>query len=239
MNTEQYPLILNNVVKTYKDGDKTNTILKDLSFKINNGEMVAIVGPSGSGKSTFLSVAGVLLTPDGGEVIMNGTNISNFNDKKKADIRLNHIGYIFQTSNLVPYLNVEEQLHFVLKLSKQWCVETQMYAEHLLEKVGMSHRAKHYPHQLSGGEKQRVAIARAFVNNPNIIMADEPTASLDSSRSLAIMDLISNMVKQENKAAIIVTHDEEILPLCDRVFDMNDGLLIEQEKESQNEYQIQ
>lgn len=224
----QYPLILNSVVKTYEDGDKTATILKDLSFKISNGEIAAIIGPSGSGKSTFLAIAGALLTSNGGEVIINGANINDYNQSDRANVRLNQIGYIFQTSNLIPYLNVEENLFFVLKLAKQWREDSKVFCHHLLEKVGLMHRAKHYPHQLSGGEKQRAAIARAFVNNPEIIMADEPTASLDSGRSIAVMELISTMVKQQNKAAIIVTHDEQILPLCDRIFTMKDGILIEQ-----------
>jgi putative ABC transport system ATP-binding protein len=232
MMENQYPLIINNVVKTYKDGDKTNTILKDVSFKIKTGEMIAVVGPSGSGKSTFLSIAGALLTPNGGEVMVNGANINSYNEVEKANVRLNHLGYIFQTSNLVPYLTVEEQLHFVLKMAKNWNVEMKLYSNHLLERVGLTSRIKHYPHQLSGGEKQRVAIARAFVNHPDLILADEPTASLDSNRSMAIVELISKMVKQQNKAAIIVTHDEQVLPLCDRIFMMKDGQLQEQTRES-------
>ncbi|MCM3693444.1 ABC transporter ATP-binding protein [Neobacillus niacini] len=227
----QYPLSLKSVTKMYEDGDKTAIILKDLSFNIKNGEMIAIIGPSGSGKSTFLSIAGALLTPDDGEVIVNGVTINNCNESDKANVRLNQIGYIFQTSNLVPYLNVEENLFFVLKMAKQWSVASKEFCHLLLEKVGLLNRAKHYPYQLSGGEKQRAAIARAFVNHPEIILADEPTASLDSSRSLAVMELISNMVKQYNKAAIIVTHDEQILPLCDRIFTMKDGNLVEKERE--------
>jgi putative ABC transport system ATP-binding protein len=228
----QYPLSLKGVTKMYEDGDKTVDILKGLSFKIKNGEIAAIIGPSGSGKSTFLAIAGALLTPDDGEVIVNGVNINNCNESDKANIRLNQIGYIFQTSNLVPYLNVEENLFFVLKMAKQWNAESKGFCYLLLEKVGLLHRTKHYPHQLSGGEKQRAAIARAFVNHPEIILADEPTASLDSSRSLAVMELISNMVKQYNKAAIIVTHDEQILSLCDRIFTMKDGNLVEKERKS-------
>ena len=222
------PLILEAVEKSFKDGDKENHIVKNLSFRLKMGEVVAIVGPSGSGKSTFLSIAGALQSPDQGKVIVNGTDIASFSDVEKANIRLNHLGYIFQTSNLVPYLKVEEQLSLVLKMANQWTKESKRKIKEMLIAVGMEHRSKFYPHQLSGGEKQRVAIARAFINDPEIILADEPTASLDSNRSMAIIELISTIVKEQNKSAIIVTHDEQILPLCDRIYIMSDGQLIEQ-----------
>ncbi|WP_066256506.1 ABC transporter ATP-binding protein [Neobacillus drentensis] len=224
------PLILEHVEKSFKDGDKENHIVRNLSFRLKMGEVVAVIGPSGSGKSTFLSIAGALQSPDEGQVIVNGTNISSYSDIEKANIRLNHLGYIFQTSNLVPYLKVEEQLSLVLKMANQWTKESKRKIKEMLSAVGMEHRAKFYPHQLSGGEKQRVAIARAFINDPEIILADEPTASLDPNRSMAIIELISKIVKEQNKSAIIVTHDEQILPLCDRIFGMKDGQLVEVEK---------
>ncbi|MEH7746213.1 ABC transporter ATP-binding protein, partial [Neobacillus drentensis] len=216
------------VEKSFKDGDKENHIVKNLSFRLKTGEVVAIIGPSGSGKSTFLSIAGALQSPDKGKVIVNGTDIATFSEIDKANIRLNHLGYIFQTSNLVPYLKVEEQLSLVLKMANQWTKENKRKINEMLVAVGMEQRSKFYPHQLSGGEKQRVAIARAFINDPEIILADEPTASLDSNRSMAIIELISKIVKEQNKSAIIVTHDEQILPLCDRIYVMKDGQLIEQ-----------
>ncbi|MEH7083120.1 ABC transporter ATP-binding protein [Neobacillus drentensis] len=222
------PLILEKVEKSFKDGDKENHIVKNLSFRLKTGEVVAIIGPSGSGKSTFLSIAGALQSPDKGKVIVNGTDIATFSEIDKANIRLNHLGYIFQTSNLVPYLKVEEQLSIVLKMANQWTKENKRKINEMLVAVGMEQRSKFYPHQLSGGEKQRVAIARAFINDPEIILADEPTASLDSNRSMAIIELISKIVKEQNKSAIIVTHDEQILPLCDRIYVMKDGQLIEQ-----------
>ncbi|MEH7373584.1 ABC transporter ATP-binding protein [Neobacillus drentensis] len=224
------PLVLEHVEKSFKDGDKENHIVRNLSFRLKKGEVVAIIGPSGSGKSTFLSIAGALQSPDKGKVIVNGTNITSFSDTEKANIRLNHLGYIFQTSNLVPYLKVEDQLSLVLKMANQWTNESKRKINEVLIAVGMEHRTKFYPHQLSGGEKQRVAIARAFINDPEIILADEPTASLDSSRSMAIIELISKIVKEQNKSAIIVTHDEQILPLCDRIYRMKDGQLVEVEK---------
>jgi putative ABC transport system ATP-binding protein len=222
------PLILEHIEKSFKDGDKENHIVKNLSFRLKTGEVVAIIGPSGSGKSTFLSIAGALQSPDKGKVIVNGTDIATFSDIDKANIRLNHLGYIFQTSNLVPYLKVEEQLSLVLKMANQWTKESKRKIKEMLIAVGMEHRSKFFPHLLSGGEKQRVAIARAFINDPEIILADEPTASLDSNRSMAIIELISKIVTEQNKSAIIVTHDEQILPLCDRIYVMKDGQLIEQ-----------
>lgn len=222
------PLVLEDVEKSFKDGNAENQIVKNLSFRLKMGEVVAIVGPSGSGKSTFLSIAGALLSPDKGKVLVNGTDIATFNDIEKANIRLNHLGYVFQTSNLVPYLKVEEQLSLVLKIANQWTKESKRKIKEMLMVVGMEHRSKFYPHQLSGGEKQRVAIARAFINNPDIILADEPTASLDSNRSRAIIELISKIIKEQNKSAIIVTHDEQILPICDRIFEIKDGKLHEQ-----------
>lgn len=221
-------LILEDVVKSFKDGDKTNQIIKNLSFSVKKGEIAAVVGPSGSGKSTFLSIAGALQSPDKGYVYVNGQNIANFNDSDKANVRLHHLGFIFQTSNLVSYLRVEEQLRMVLKMAKNWSKEKKQKIKELLTAVGMEHRTTFYPHQLSGGEKQRVAIARAFINDPDIILADEPTASLDSKRSMEIIHLISTMVKTQNKSAVIVTHDEQVLPMCDRIYVMADGQLIEQ-----------
>ncbi len=221
-------LILEDVVKSFKDGDKTNQIIKNLSFSVKKGEIVAVVGPSGSGKSTVLSIAGALQSPDKGYVYVNGQNIANFNDSEKATVRLQHLGFIFQTSNLVSYLKVEEQLSMVLKMAKTYSEEKKQKIKEMLTAVGMDHRTKFYPHQLSGGEKQRVAIARAFINDPDIILADEPTASLDSKRSMEIIQLISTMVKTQYKSAVIVTHDEQILPMCDRIYVMDDGQLTEQ-----------
>jgi putative ABC transport system ATP-binding protein len=221
-------LILEDVVKSFKDGDKTNQILRNLSFTVKKGEIAAIVGPSGSGKSTVLSIAGALQSPDKGYVYVNGQNIANFNDSEKATVRLQHLGFIFQTSNLVSYLKVEEQLSMVLKMAKTYSKEKKQKIKEMLTAVGMDHRTKFYPHQLSGGEKQRVAIARAFINDPDIILADEPTASLDSKRSMEIIQLISTMVKTQYKSAVIVTHDEQILPMCDRIYVMDDGQLTEQ-----------
>ncbi|WAA12633.1 ABC transporter ATP-binding protein [Fervidibacillus halotolerans] len=226
----QIPLQLENIRKTFQDGDKEVDIIKSLSFEAKKGELVAVVGPSGSGKSTFLSIAGALLSPDGGRVIVNGADIAQFSEKERADVRLRAIGFIFQSANLVPFLKVKDQLKMVKELATKWGREAKEEAQQLLQSVGLEHRMNHYPHQLSGGERQRVAIARAFMNDPDIILADEPTASLDGKRSKEIVELLANEAKDKNKAAIIVTHDEAVLPFCDRIYMMDNGRLILKEE---------
>lgn len=216
-------LKLQHITQQFQDGDDTLTVVENLDFEVNKGELVAIIGPSGCGKSTVLSIAGALQTPTSGDVFINGENISNYPKNKLADVRLKNIGYIFQASNLVPFLTVKDQLKVVADLNNTW---DEKRADELLEAVGMSHRKKQHIQHLSGGEKQRVAIARAFMNDPDLILADEPTAALDSNRSDEIVALIAHEVHERNKAAVIVTHDESILHYCDIIYEMNDGKLV-------------
>lgn len=222
MNT---PLQLVNIQKHFKDGDNEIKILKDLNLSVEKGEFVAVVGPSGSGKSTVLSIAGALQSADGGEVVINGRDINQYSDKDKSDVRLKSIGYIFQAANLVPFLNVYDQLKLVTELAGDWNDETKKRADDLLESVGLANKAKKTVQHLSGGEKQRVAIARAFMNDPDIILADEPTAALDANRSKEIVELIAKEVHDKNKAAIMVTHDESVLHYCDKIYEVHDKKL--------------
>lgn len=222
MNT---PLQLVNIQKHFKDGDNEIEILKDLNLSVEKGEFVAVVGPSGSGKSTVLSIAGALQSADGGEVVINGRDINQYSDKNKSDVRLKSIGYIFQAANLVPFLNVYDQLKLVTELAGDWNDETKKRADDLLESVGLANKAKKTVQHLSGGEKQRVAIARAFMNDPDIILADEPTAALDANRSKEIVELIAKEVHDKNKAAIMVTHDESVLHYCDKIYEVHDKKL--------------
>lgn len=222
MNT---PLQLVNIQKHFKDGDNEIEILKDLNLSVEKGEFVAVVGPSGSGKSTVLSIAGALQSADGGEVVINGRDINEYSDKDKSDVRLKSIGYIFQAANLVPFLNVYDQLKLVTELAGDWNDETKKRADDLLESVGLANKAKKTVQHLSGGEKQRVAIARAFMNDPDIILADEPTAALDANRSKEIVELIAKEVHDKNKAAIMVTHDESVLHYCDKIYEVHDKKL--------------
>ncbi|MFT4145808.1 MAG: ABC transporter ATP-binding protein [Mobilitalea sp.] len=218
-----YALQINNVSKIYKDGEGTNQVLNKVSLKVKNGEFAAIVGPSGSGKTTLLSIAGALLTPTEGNVIIGNTLVAEKNKKDWTKIRREQIGFIFQSHQLLPYLTVKDQLFFMGKISKQ--SNSSDYALGLLEDLGLSKRLHAFPNQLSGGEKQRVAIARAFINQPDIILADEPTASLDGERGRQVVELIKNETKKHKKAAVIVTHDERILDLVDSIYHIENGIL--------------
>lgn len=220
---QKYAIQLNNVSKKYKDGDSENTVLKNISLKVKPGEFVAIVGPSGSGKSTMLSIAGALLSNTEGEVIIGDTLLSK-NKKNWNTIRREKIGFIFQNHQLIPYLNVEDQLKLIDKISNNKNKkEFQEYANELLSDLGLLEKKSKYPNNLSGGEKQRVAIARAFMNKPDVILADEPTASLDGVRGRQVVEMIRSQVKKQNRAAIMVTHDERVLDLVDSIYKIENG----------------
>ncbi|MCW9132777.1 ABC transporter ATP-binding protein [Bacillus paramycoides] len=219
-------LKLDKVSKVYGEGNTEVTALHPMSLDVKAGEFIGIVGPSGSGKSTLLSIAGALLSPSKGDIYIREQNITKLTEKEMTDIRLKKIGFIFQFANLVPYLNVKEQLLYIAKLKKENKKESEKRADHLLAAFGLAERKNHYPNQLSGGEKQRVAIARAFMNNPDLILADEPTASLDSKRAREVVEMMKREVKESQKAAIMITHDERMLDVCDRILTLRDGQLI-------------
>lgn len=219
-------LKLDKVSKVYGEGNTEVTALHPISLDVKAGEFIGIVGPSGSGKSTLLSIAGALLSPSKGDIYIREQNITKLSEKEMTDIRLKKIGFIFQFANLVPYLNVKEQLLYIAKLKKENKQESEKRADHLLVVFGLGERKNHYPNQLSGGEKQRVAIARAFMNNPDLILADEPTASLDSKRAREVVEMMKREVKESQKAAIMITHDERMLDVCDRILTLRDGQLI-------------
>ncbi|MGE7888064.1 ABC transporter ATP-binding protein [Bacillus cereus] len=220
-------LKLDKVSKVYGEGNTEVTALHPISLDVKAGEFIGIVGPSGSGKSTLLSIAGALLSPSKGDIYIREQNITQLSEKEMTDIRLRKIGFIFQFANLVPYLNVKEQLLYIAKLKKENKKESEKRADHLLAAFGLGERKNHYPNQLSGGEKQRVAIARAFMNNPDLILADEPTASLDSKRAREVVEMMKREVKESQKAAIMITHDERMLDVCDRILTLRDGQLIQ------------
>ncbi|MCD2333468.1 ABC transporter ATP-binding protein [Bacillus cereus] len=219
-------LKLDKVSKVYGEGNTEVTALHPMSLDVKAGEFIGIVGPSGSGKSTLLSIAGALLSPSKGDIYIREQNITKLSEKEMTDIRLKKIGFIFQFANLIPYLNVKEQLLYIAKLKKESKQESEKRADHLLAAFGLGERKNHYPNQLSGGEKQRVAIARAFMNNPDLILADEPTASLDSKRAREVVEMMKREVKESQKAAIMITHDERMLDVCDRILTLRDGQLI-------------
>lgn len=219
-------LVLQEITRTFADGGIERTILDKLNLEVAEGELVAVMGPSGSGKSTFLSIAGALLEPTSGHVLLDGESIIGKDKQELSELRLQKIGFIFQSANLIPYLKVEEQLILVAKLAGMEKAKATKRAKELLDKMGLSHRRTAYPEKLSGGERQRVAIARALMNDPAVLFADEPTASLDAARGLDIVSMIAKQVKDQRKSAVMVTHDDRVLPLCDRVLFLENGKLI-------------
>nr|WP_208920956.1 ABC transporter ATP-binding protein [Paenibacillus uliginis] len=220
-------LILDHVSKEFGDGDTSVKVLDDVSLQVKAGEFVAVVGPSGSGKSTFLSIAGALLSPTNGRIMIGNKEVGKLSSKQMNKIRLDNIGFIFQSSNLIPYLTVRDQLLLIPKLAGKPRRKSEERADDLLKRLGLSHRTDHYPESLSGGERQRVAIARAWMNDPELILADEPTASLDSERGRTVVQMLADEVKLRQKAAVMVTHDKRMLDLCDRVVYIEDGKLSE------------
>ena len=192
-----------NVTKSYQDGNKEIEALKETNFKIEEGQFIAIIGPSGSGKSTFLTLAGGLQTPSKGQIIINGKDYTNLSEKERSKLRFNDIGFVLQASNLVPFLTAKQQLELVDRINKQKR-QTLQNQKSLFKELGIDHLENKLPKDLSGGERQRLAIARALYNNPAIILADEPTASLDSDRAFEVVDLLLKECKEKNKSIIMV-----------------------------------
>ena len=213
-----------NVTKSYQDGNKEIEALKETNFKIEEGQFIAIIGPSGSGKSTFLTLAGGLQTPSKGQIIINGKDYTNLSEKERSKLRFNDIGFVLQASNLVPFLTAKQQLELVDRINKKKR-QTLQDQKSLFKELGIDHLENKLPKDLSGGERQRLAIARALYNNPAIILADEPTASLDSDRAYEVVDLLSKECKEKNKSIIMVTHDNRMIEKCDHVYRMKDGIL--------------
>lgn len=217
-----------NVTKTFKDGDTTIEALKETNFSVEKGEFVAVIGPSGSGKSTFLTIIGGLQTPTEGEVRINNQAFSGKKEKERAKLRFDEIGFILQASNLVPFLTVKKQLVLVDKVAKQ---KANKKGLDLLKQLEVESLENKYPEELSGGERQRVAIARALYNDPTIILADEPTASLDTEKAYEVVKILAKEAKEREKAIIMVTHDLRLVDYCDKVYLMNDGVLSEKKKQ--------
>lgn len=221
---------LKQVSKRFKDGSKTIEALKPTDFSVDPGEFVAVIGPSGSGKSTFLTIIGGLQQPSEGNVFINDDKFSELKEKKRAQRRFKDIGFILQASNLVPFLTVQEQLKLVNKVEKSKIDKKRI--QDLLQELDIYDLADKYPGELSGGERQRAAIARALYHDPAVILADEPTASLDTSRAIEVVKILARETKDKNKATIMVTHDERLTKYCDSVYVMEDGIL---EKQSMND----
>ena len=216
---------LKNVQKVYGTGAAEVQALKQIDFKANEGEVVLIMGPSGAGKSTFLTIAGSLQKPTSGQVYINGEDIANISAKQSNALRLNQIGFVLQAYNLVPFLTVKEQFELVDHVKKQGNL-TQATMAKLLEQLGITGLVNKYPSELSGGQQQRAAIARALYANPKILLADEPTASLDSKNVDEVGQLFKNLAKNYQKAVILVTHDPRLEKYADHIYDMMEGEMI-------------
>lgn len=214
-------LEVTNLCKTYGKGDTMVKALDNVSFSVEKGEFVAIIGPSGSGKSTLLRILGGVDVPTKGSVVINQTDISNLDETALAIFRRRQIGLIYQFYNLIPILTVQENLTLPLLLDGRKPDEKQIFT--LVKRLGLEHRLDHLPNQLSGGQQQRVSIGRALVNNPALMLADEPTGNLDSENSKEIISLLRQFNKDFNQTVIIITHDEKIANSADRVITIEDG----------------
>ncbi|WP_438439980.1 ABC transporter ATP-binding protein [Limosilactobacillus fermentum] len=214
-------LIFESVTKIFGEGSSKYVALENINFEAESGQLILVVGPSGSGKTTFLTIAGGLQTPTNGDVKINDSTINSLSKKQQTKLRLEKIGFVLQSYNLVPFLTVEEQFKFVDKLKKQNLTEQRMHD--LLSYLGLLELLKKYPNQLSGGQKQRVAIARALYTDPDYILADEPTAALDTDRSMKVIELLRDLAHKRNKIIIVVTHDLRLKDMADKVYQIIDG----------------
>ena len=221
---------LKDVKKVYGKGDAQVVALKDINFKADKGEVVLIMGPSGAGNSTFLTIAGSLQKPTSGEVLINDEDISDFSAKKRNELRLNKIGFVLQAYNLVPFLTVNEQFTLVDKVKKQNNISREELQD-LLKQLGITDLVKKYPSELSGGQQQRAAIARALYANPEILLADEPTASLDTKNVEEVGQLFKDLAKKRDKVVMLVTHDPRLEKYADHIYEMMDGQMTQKKQQ--------
>ena len=217
-------ITLEQVTKRYINGADCVIALQEMSLCVEEGTFLGVMGPSGSGKSTLLSVLGCLTSPSSGKVKIDGIDVYRLSAEKQADFRREYLGFIFQSHNLIPYLSALENVMLPLAVTKLPAVEKRQRASAMLERVGLPDRMLHLPHQLSGGEQERVAIARSLVNNPPLLLADEPTGSLDSTTSQQVMSLLSEL-HEDGQTIIMVTHNRENLEWVDRTVCLRDGLI--------------
>lgn len=221
------PLIeMKQVTKSYGEGNMKVVALHETNFQLNAGEFVAIVGPSGSGKTTFLTTLGQLQEPSSGRILVKGKDTGNLTEKEKTVLRFKEFGFILQASNLIPFLTVKEQLDLIDRLDKDKSSKSDR--QELFDLLDLNKVQNHYPKALSGGERQRAAIARALYNNPSIVLADEPTASLDTQRAYQVTDMLASIAHEQGRGVVMITHDTRLLDKVDRVFIMNDGHLVEE-----------
>ncbi len=213
---------MNSICKSYRNSDFETQVLKDITLHINEGDYVSIIGPSGAGKSTLMAIAGCLSQPTSGEYILDGEEVGNLSDRKLSRVRNEKIGFVFQAFHLLPGVTALDNVILPLVYSRKTPSDIKERAREVLAKVGLDHRLHHTPGQLSGGEQQRVTIARSLINNPPIILADEPTGNLDSKNGIETMKTFDRLVG-EGKTVVLITHDSEVAEHADRIISIRDG----------------
>ena len=219
-------LEVKDLVKSFEVDGATIYAVDNVSFQVKSGEFVALVGPSGSGKTTMLSILAALLAPSSGQVLIDGQDLAQMNEKRRVKLRREKIGFTFQSNNLIPFLTAQENVEYMLRLNGQANKAGRMRSAEILARLGLSDRLHNLPAQLSGGQQQRVAIARALIHNPAVVLADEPTASLDTERAFQVVETFARLVHENNRAGIMVTHDLRMCQYVDKVFQMQDGKLV-------------
>jgi putative ABC transport system ATP-binding protein len=221
----------NNLIKIYQQGDIEVKALNDVSINFQQGEFTAIVGPSGSGKTTFLNSIGGLDTPTSGKVVINDTDITNLKSNELIDFRLRNIGFVFQAYNLIPVLTAKENVEFIMLMQGDSASVRKSRAEELLSAVGLSDQINRRPGQLSGGQQQRVAVARALASKPKFVLADEPTANLDSTSTSNLLDIMHRLNEEENMTFIFSTHDQRVIDRAKRIITLEDGKILSDKKQ--------
>jgi putative ABC transport system ATP-binding protein len=221
-----YALETNSVIKTYQSESGPIQAVDDVSLQVAPGEFVALVGPSGSGKTTMLSILAALLQPSSGQIILDGKDLARMNDRERVAMRREKIGFTFQANNLVPYLSAVENVELMLRLNGKLDKAGKLRARELLARLGLAERLHNLPGQMSGGQQQRVAIARALIHSPSLVLADEPTASLDTERAYQVVETFAGLIHEQKRAGIMVTHDLRMCEYVDRVLQMQDGKLV-------------
>ena len=221
--------VLNSVTKIYGKGRLAVKALDEVSFNVRRGEFLVIMGPSGSGKTTLLNILGLLDKPTQGKVFFLGKDVSRLNDAEASKIRAKHIGFVFQTFNLIPWLTALENVEIALAIAGYPFYKRRRRARELLEAVGLGGRLHHRPTELSGGEQQRVAIARALANNPDVILADEPTGNLDSKSGEVVINILKELSLKQNRTVIVATHNPRIAKVANRIIYLHDGKIVREE----------
>jgi len=226
MKNTSYSIETRSIIKTYQSDFGVIQAVDDVSLQVSPGEFVALVGPSGSGKTTMLSILAALVKPTSGSILLDGQDISAMSETERVALRREKIGFTFQANNLLPYLTAVENVELMLRLNNKLDKAGSLRAQELLARLGLGQRLNNLTGQLSGGQQQRVAIARALIHNPSLVLADEPTASLDTERAYQVVETFAGLIHEQNRAGIMVTHDLRMCEFVDRVLQMRDGKLV-------------